>query len=100
MSVPIAVALKPAGVVHGGKGVRVVKLEPETAEDKLEGLHLATNQPVEIVLTPTESRLAQGKTNEEWDALCVSIEMRTGHVIQGQIQIDYLTVNGNRRVFH
>ena len=66
--------------------------------DKLEGLHLATNQPVEIVLTPTESRLAQGKTNEEWDALCVSIEMRTGHVIQGQIQIDYLTVNGNRRV--
>jgi hypothetical protein len=55
--------------------------------DKLEGLHLATNQPVEIVLTPTESRLAQGKTNEEWDALCVSIEMRTGHIIQGQIQV-------------
>ena len=68
--------------------------------DILEGLHLATSQPVEIVLTPTESRLAQGKTNEEWNALCESIERRTGMVIQGQIQIDYLTVNGNRRVFH
>ena len=39
---PIDVTLKPAGVVHGGKGVRVVKLEPETAEDKLEGLQAVT----------------------------------------------------------
>ena len=68
--------------------------------DKLEGLHLATNQPVEIVLTPVESRLAQGKTNEDWNAMCTLIASRTGHVIQGQIQIDTLTINGVDRPFH
>ena len=66
----------------------------------LEGIHLATNQPVEIVLTSAESELAQGKTNEEWNALCVSIEMRTGHIIQGQIQVDYLIIDGIKRAFH
>jgi hypothetical protein len=73
---------------------------PQRPLNILEGIHLATNQPVEIVLTPTESRLAQGKTNEEWNALCVSIEMRTGHIIQGQIQIDYLIIDGIKRAFH
>ena len=73
---------------------------PQKPLNLLEGIHLATNQPVEIVLTADESKLAQGKTNEEWNALCVSIEMRTGHIIQGQIQVDYLIIDGIKRAFH
>ena len=69
-------------------------------ENTLEGIHLATSIPFLCRLTRQEAILAQGSTNEDWSAMCKLIASRTGHVIEGQIQIDYMTINGNRRVFH
>ncbi len=69
-------------------------------ENTLEGIHLATSYPFLCRLTRQEAVLAQGKTNEDWNAMCKLIASRTGHVIQGQIQIDYMTINGNKREFH
>lgn len=71
-----------------------------TDENTLEGIHLATSYPFFVRLTRQEAILAQGSTNEDWNAMCTLIASRTGHVIQGQIQIDYLTINGNKREFH
>ena len=71
-----------------------------TDENTLEGLHLATSIPFFVRLTRQEALLAQGSSNEDWNTMCKLIASRTGHVIQGQIQIDYLTINGNKREFH
>jgi len=71
-----------------------------TDENTLEGIHLATSIPFLCRLTRQETLLAQGSTNEDWNAMCKLIASRTGHVIEGQIQIDYLTVKGYRRKFH
>lgn len=71
-----------------------------TDENTLEGIHIATSIPFFVRLTRQEALLAQGKTNEDWNAMCKLIASRTGSVIQGNIQIDYLTINGNKREFH
>ena len=71
-----------------------------TDENALHGIHLATSYPFYCMLTRQETILAQGKTNEDWNAMCTLKASRTGHVIQGQIQIDTLTINGVDRPFH
>ena len=67
------------------------------------GVHLATNQPIEIELTPKEMELGLYKSvngEEKWDRMCAMVWVRTGIEIIGQIQIDYMVVDGNKHVFH
>jgi hypothetical protein len=67
------------------------------------GIHLATNQPIEIELTPQEMALGIYKSvtgEEKWDEMCALVLERTGIEIIGQIQIDYMVVDGIQRVFH
>jgi hypothetical protein len=71
-----------------------------TDDNTLEGVHLATSIPFFVRLTRQEAVLASGSTNEDWNAMCTLIARRTGQVIQGQIQIDYMTINGIKSIFH
>ena len=64
------------------------------------GTHLATNQPVEIELIPQEVQYYHSGSNRDWNKLCDSIYDRTGIEIQGQIELEYVIINGNKRVFH
>ena len=67
------------------------------------GTHLATNQPIEIELNAQEMELGlyKGVTGEEkWDTMCELVLERTGIEIIGQVQIDYMVVDGNKHVFH
>jgi|TARA_B110000285_G_scaffold94161_1_gene107551 hypothetical protein len=67
------------------------------------GTHLATNTPVEIELTTEEMELGLYKSvtgEEKWDTMCDMVLERTGIEIIGQIEIDYMVVDGNKRVFH
>ena len=69
----------------------------------LKGVHLATDTPVDIELTPIEMELALFKSvtgEEKWDEMCGLVLERTGIEIIGQIQIDYMVVNGVKHVFH
>ena len=64
------------------------------------GTHLATNQQVEIELIPQEVQYYHSGSNRDWNKLCDSIQNRTGIEIQGQIELEYVIINGNKRVFH
>ena len=67
------------------------------------GTHLATNQPVELELTPQEMELGLYKTvtgEEKWNTMCELVLERTGIEIIGQIEIDYMVVDGTKHVFH
>jgi len=67
------------------------------------GTHLATNQPVELELTPQEMELGLYKTvtgEEKWNTMCDMVLARTGIEIIGQIEIDYMVVDGYKHVFH
>tara|TARA_B110000503_G_C6996739_1_gene349755 strand:- start:621 stop:839 length:219 start_codon:yes stop_codon:yes gene_type:complete len=66
------------------------------------GTHLATNQPVELELTTEEMSLATSTLNKymDWDTMCELVLERTGITLIGQVEIDFLIVNGNKRVFH
>lgn len=68
----------------------------------LKGVHLATGQEVEIPLNSKEMQLAMVKENEDvcWEYMCTSVLSRTGIQIIGQIQLDYIYVNGVPREFH
>ena len=72
-------------------------------DNGIKGIHLSTNQPVEIELTTQEMELGLFKSvtgEEKWDAMCALVLERTGIEIIGQIQIDYMVVDGIQRVFH
>ena len=64
------------------------------------GTHLATNQPIEIELIPQEVQYYHSGSNRDWNNLCDSILDRTGIEIPGQIELDYIILNGNKRIFH
>ena len=67
------------------------------------GTHLATNQPIEIELNEQEMELGLYKSvtgEEKWDTMCALVLERTGIEIIGQIEIDYMVVDGNKHVFH
>ena len=67
------------------------------------GSHIATGYPITIQLTKQEMDLAtltMGDINTAWDCMCALVHRRTGQKIIGQIDIDYIVVNGNKRKFH
>ena len=67
------------------------------------GSHIATGYPITIQLTKQEMDLAtltMGDINTAWDCMCMLVHRRTGQKIIGQIDIDYIVVNGNKRKFH
>ena len=67
------------------------------------GTHIATGYPVHIQLTKQEMDLAtikQGDINSAWDSMCMLVHRRTGQSIIGQLDIQYIVVNGNKRKFH
>lgn len=93
-------AALPGGIYHGD-GVPVT--------NGLIGTHIATDTPVTIHLNYKEMQLAlgsggteevQGNVNELWDLMCNAVLERTGTEIIGQIEIDYIVVNGVKRTFH
>ena len=69
-------------------------------DNGLLGVHLATSQEVEIPLSAREMQLVHAGGNHQWTVMCENVESRTGIVIRGQIQIEYLVVNGHKSVFH
>jgi len=68
----------------------------------LRGVHIATGYPVVILLNYKEMQLALDNThpNESWDLMCEAVKARNGTEIQGQIEIDYIYVQGVRHNFH
>ena len=68
----------------------------------LKGVHIASGIPVEIELNGKEMQLAMAKVNENqcWDDMCSSVLSRGGEDIIGQIEIDFIVINGVDKVFH
>jgi hypothetical protein len=72
-------------------------------KNMLIGVHLSTGYPIDIHLTNQEMVLAtltQGDINSAWESMCALVLRRTGIEIIGQIQIDSIVINGNKRKFH
>ena len=75
----------------------------------LRGTHLATGMPVVIPMNYKELQLAlgsigteevQGNVNASWELMCDAVLQRTGTEIIGQIEIDYIVVDGVKRTTH
>jgi len=64
------------------------------------GTHLATGQTVEIELDLVELALAKSTQDEDWNLLNDSIRFKNGFGIIGEVELDFIIENGNRRVFH
>ena len=64
------------------------------------GTHLATGQTVEIELDLVELALAKSTQDSDWNLLNDSIRFKNGFGIIGEIELDFIIENGNRRVFH
>ena len=67
------------------------------------GTHIATGIPMEIPLNYKEMQLALYKSVEgveKWDMMAEALFERTGITIIGQMEIDYMVVEGTKRVFH
>ena len=64
------------------------------------GVHIATGQEVEIPLSAREMQLVHAGGNHQWNQMCESVFKSSFIEIIGQIQIDFLVINGNKRVFH
>ena len=60
-------------------------------------------EDVIIALNSKEMQLALDKSdkqNDSWDMMCDSVYDRLGIVIQGRLDIKFIRVNGEDRVFH
>ncbi len=60
-------------------------------------------EDVIIALNSKEMQLALDKSdkqNDSWDLMCDSVYDRLGIVIQGRLDIKFIRVNGEDRVFH
>jgi len=75
----------------------------------LRGTHIATGIPTIIPMNYKEMQLAlgslgteevQGNVNDLWDLCCESVLARSGTEIIGQIEIDYIVVDGVKKTFH
>jgi hypothetical protein len=64
------------------------------------GTHLATGQTVEIELDLVELALAKSTQDSDWNQLNDSIRFKNGFGIIGEVELDFIIENGNRRVFH
>lgn len=83
----------PGGIYHG---------ETPEITNGLIGTHLATDTPVTIHLNYKEMQLAMAtnKIDTAWEMMNDAVLERTGTEIIGQIEIDYIVVNGVKRTFH
>jgi len=86
-------AALPGGIYHGD-GVPIT--------NGLIGTHLATDTPVTIHLNYKEMQLAMATNNIDtaWEMMNDAVLERTGMEIIGQIEIDYIVVEGTKKVFH
>ena len=68
----------------------------------LKGIHIASGIPVQIPLNSKEMQLAMSKVHENdcWDMMCASVLSRGGEDIIGQVEIDFIVINGVDKVFH
>ncbi len=69
----------------------------------IKGTHIATRQPVEVELTPTEMRMCNStgsSINVDWEKAMELVLKRTGQEIIGQVSIETIVKNGVDRVFH
>ena len=66
------------------------------------GTHLATGQDVSVSLNAKEMHRAGDKTDSEksWSLMNESILSRTGIEIAGQVELDYIVINGIQKDFH
>jgi len=64
------------------------------------GTHLATGQTVEIELDLVELALAKSTQDADWNLLNDSIKFKNGFGIIGEVELNFIIENGNRRVFH
>jgi len=67
------------------------------------GTHIATDIPVEIPFNAKEMQLALDKgpnQNDSWDQMCFSVLDRTGIMIKGAIDIDFIVIEGSKKIFH
>ena len=68
----------------------------------LKGVDLRTGLRVEIALNYKEMQLAMATNNIDtaWEMMNDAVLERTGMEIIGQIEIDYIVVEGTKKVFH
>jgi len=64
------------------------------------GTHLATGQTVEIELDLVELALAKSTQDRDWNLLNDSIKFKNGFGIIGEVELNFIIENGNRRAFH
>jgi|ETNmetMinimDraft_18_1059904.scaffolds.fasta_scaffold15938_1 hypothetical protein len=70
------------------------------------GQHIATGYPVEIVLNAKEMQLATVSgpyINRCWEYMCESLDSRGEpgkDLMQGNIELDYIVVEGEVKDFH
>jgi len=67
------------------------------------GTHLATGQEVELPLNGKEMQLALDKgdkLNESWTLMNRMVRARGEVSIIGEVEVDFLVVNGVKRSFH
>ena len=87
-------AALPGGIYHGDVPIT----------NGLIGTHIATDTPVTIHLNYKEMQLAMDKDaetiNKSWDLLNDAVLERTGTEIIGQIELDYIVINGVEKTFH
>ena len=91
------IAALPTANYHGD-----VQIKNAAIKNGLRGVHIATGSTVVILLNYKEMQLALDNThpNESWDLMCEAVKARNGTEIQGQIEIDYIYVEGVRHNFH
>ena len=69
----------------------------------LKGTHIATGQPVEVMLSRREVLLITapyGDINGNWEKAMDLISVRSGIEIIGQVDIETITIDGIEKPFH
>ena len=80
--------------VHNGE-------RDEQRNNRYSPCNQSTHREIELNEQEMELGLYKSVTGEEkWDTMCALVLERTGIEIIGQIQIDYMVVDGNKHVFH
>ena len=71
--------------------------------NSLKGTHIATGQPVEVMLSRREVLLITapyGDINDNWEKAMDLISVRSGIEIIGQVDLETITINGVEKPFH
>ena len=69
----------------------------------LKGTHIATGQPVEVMLSKREVLLITapfGDINGNWEKAMDLISVREGIEIIGQVDLETITIDGIEKPFH